>query len=199
MGRSYVGLMPFEGPHADVFCFLVLVQQAGPGHRCRHCGLPTGLTDRTRSATALPHAMATGTQVRRRLPIMGPGPLGAVRLPSIPLSQVRSPVTVKEGGVTPPQESTVNDEDTEDENPSPASSQIREMNAVHWGSRYFNKADKRRRRAPPALPQPQEAGVGPSGAGPSGLGPTATAPPAAPEQAPAEGPISSRLRSRKRS
>ena len=89
----------------------------------------------------------------------------------------------------------MNDEDTEDENPSPASSQIREMNAVHWGSRYFNKADKRRRRAPPALPQPQEAGVGPSGAGPSGLGPTATAPPAAPEQAPAEGPISSRLRS----
>ena len=84
----------------------------------------------------------------------------------------------------------MNDEDTEDENPSPASSQIREMNAVHWGSRYFNKADKRRRRAPPALPQPQEAGVGPSGAGPSGLGPSAAAPPAAaPAQAPAADPV----------
>jgi len=49
-------------------------------------------SDRTRSATALTHAMAAGTQVRRRLPIMGPGPaalLGAVRLPSIPMSQVR--------------------------------------------------------------------------------------------------------------
>jgi len=78
---------------------------------------------------------------------------------------------------------------------------------VHPWSRYFNKADKRqdkrRRRAPPALPQPQEAGVGPSGAGPSGLGPTATAPPAAPDGAgsvrPRDQSPRSHLRSRKRS
>ena len=110
-----------------------------------------------------------------------------------------SAVTSLLGGVPPPLTGIcwprVNDDDTGDEDPSPTSSQKRESNAIHPWSRYFNKADKRRRRAPPALPQPQEAGVGPSGAGPSGLGPTATAPPAAPEQAPAEGPISSRLRS----
>ena len=84
----------------------------------------------------------------------------------------------------------VNDDDTEDEDPSPASSQKRESNAIHPWSRYYNNADKRRRRAPPALPQPQEAGVGPSGAGPSGLGPSAAAPPAAaPAQAPAADPV----------
>ena len=84
----------------------------------------------------------------------------------------------------------MNDDDTEDEDPSPASSQKRESNAIHPWSRYYNNADKRRRRAPPALPQPQEAGVGPSGAGPSGLGPSAAAPPAAaPAQAPAADPV----------
>ena len=84
----------------------------------------------------------------------------------------------------------VNDDDTEDEDPSPASSQKRESNAIHPWSRYYNNADKRRRRAPPALPQPQEAGVGPSGAGPSGPGPSAAASPAAaPAQAPAADPV----------
>ena len=80
----------------------------------------------------------------------------------------------------PKQESGVaaNDNDTEDESPSPPSIEPDpgDERSPLGIPAYFNKADKRRRRAPPALPQPQEAGVGPSGAGPSGLGPAATAP-----------------------
>ena len=141
-------------------------------------------------------------QVRRRLPIMGPGPAALLSRPwpqhsrnrssfataLAPLSQVCSVVSPPPlTGICWPR---VNDDDTGDEDPSPTSSQKRESNAIHPWSRYFNKADKRRRRAPPALPQPQEAGVGPSGAGPSGLGPSAAAPPAAaPAQAPAADPV----------